>query len=184
MEPAGGMIMVFLKWVKAINNIVGKIAGGMLAAMTISIVIQVLSRMIISKIDIQLNVAWTEEVARYLMIWMVFLGGALAALKGRMIAIETLAQLLPAIAGQILKYTAHIISITFYIVIFFIGWDWVKFGISETAPVTRISMSIVYSSMLVGALFMTINTIAFIVENAVYKKDIRFADLEEETITE
>jgi len=184
MELAGGIMMAFLKWVKAINNIVGKIAGCALAAMTISIVIQVLSRMIISKINIQLNVAWTEEVARYLMIWMIFLGGALATLKGRMIAIETLAQVLPAIAGQILKYIAHIISVSFYIVIFFIGWEWVKFGISETAPVTRISMSVVYSSMLVGSLLMTINTIAFIVENAVHKKDIRFADLEEEPVTE
>jgi TRAP-type transport system small permease protein len=171
--------MIFLKWLDTINRIFEKLAGIMLAAMTISITIQVLARILISKLDLQINVAWTEEVARYLMIWMVFVGGALAARKGRMIAIETVAQLIPAFAGKILKYVSHLISITFYLVVFYIGLEWVSFGGSETAPVTRLPMSILYSSMVVGSLLMTFNTIGFLVEIIVKKKDILYADIEE-----
>jgi TRAP-type transport system small permease protein len=171
--------MILLKWIDSINRIFEKLAGVMLAGMVISITIQVLARIFISKLDLTINVSWTEEVARYLMIWMVFVGGALAARKGRMIAIETVAQLVPAVAGKILKYISHLISIIFYMVIFYIGLQWVSFGGSETAPVTQIPMSILYSSMVVGSLLMTINTIGFLVEIVVQKRDIRFADIEE-----
>jgi TRAP-type transport system small permease protein len=171
--------MILLKSIDSINRIFEKLAGVMLAGMVISITIQVFARIFSSKLDLSINVSWTEEVARYLMIWMVFVGGALAARKGRMIAIETVAQLVPAVAGKILKYISHLISIVFYLVIFYIGLQWVSFGGSETAPVTQIPMSILYSSMVVGSLLMTINTIGFLVEIVVQKKDIRFADIEE-----
>src|SRR5690606_34220511 len=99
--------MVFLKWIDSINRIFEKLAGVMLATMVISITIQVLARILFTKINLTINVSWTEEVARYLMIWMIFVGGALAARKGRMIAIETVAQLIPTVAGKILKYLSH-----------------------------------------------------------------------------
>lgn len=173
--------MIFLRWLEVINSFFGKLVGLMLAAMTISVTIQVLSRMVISKIAfLNLNVAWTEEVARYLMIWMVFVGGALAVRKGKMIAIETLAQSIPEKLGKGLKYVAHLISMVFYLFIFFIGMEWVRFGGSETAPVIQLPMSYIYLAMVVGAALMTINTIGFLVETIVMKKDIRFSDLEEE----
>jgi TRAP-type transport system small permease protein len=175
----GGKRVLYLKILDTVNNVFGKIAGAMLAGMVICITLQIFARMIIPLVDFQINLSWTEELARYLMIWMIFVGGALAARKGRLIAIETLVQTLPALPGKILKFSAHTISITFYIAILFIGLEWVSFGGSETAPATKIPMSFVYASMVVGAFLMTVNTIGFLIEIILGKKDIRFSDLEE-----
>ncbi|USG66567.1 TRAP transporter small permease [Brevibacillus ruminantium] len=165
--------MAFVKWVDKLGRVLEIVVGLILALMTIVVFYQVLVRFVISSLGSQFSAPWTEELARYLMIWLTFIGSAIAARRAKLIAVEALVFLLPAMAGKTIKVLSYLASIAFYLIMAFIGWEWTMFGLSETAPVMRIPMSFVYSSMLVGAVLLTINTVAFLIETFATGKDIR-----------
>jgi TRAP-type C4-dicarboxylate transport system permease small subunit len=165
--------MLFLKMMDKLNRVLEVFVGLALGAMTLVVFYQVLVRFVLTTLGQSISAPWTEELARYLMIWLVFIGGAVAARKADSNAVETLINAVPPLAGKIIKIGAHLTALIFYALIFVIGWEWVKFGLTETAPVMKIHMSYVYSSMFVGAALSVLNTISVLVDAYVNNKDIR-----------
>src|SRR5262245_24684741 len=47
------------------------------------------------------SLAWTEEIARYGLMWVAFIGGAVVVRKNSHIAVELLANILPAGSGRV-----------------------------------------------------------------------------------
>lgn len=167
--------MSFIKKVDQLNRGVELTLALMLAIMAVVVLIQVLVRFVFE----QFSVPWSEEVAKYLMIWLTFLGGAVAVRKGKLIAIDSLILVLPEQAGKVVKWAAHLISLAFYGLLVWIGWEWVLFGLTETAPVMKISKAYVYAAMLIGSALMVINTIAYLWEVVGSEADIRGLDTED-----
>lgn len=165
--------MVFVRSVDALNGLLLRLCGVALALMVASVAYGVLVRFILTAFEIQIAAPWTEEVSRYLMIWTVFVGGAVAARQAKLIGVEALVHALPAPAGKAIKYLSHLISISFYATIFVVGVQWIEFGESQTSPVLEMPMTYVYSSMAVGAAFMLLNTVALVVEAVARNLDIR-----------
>lgn len=165
--------MLFVKWMDKLNKLIEVVIGVMLAVMTIIIFYQVLIRFVISSFGFQISAPWTEELARYLMIWLIFLGGAVATRKARLIGIEVLVYALPTIPGTIIKYGAHMLALSFYTSIFIMGLEWAQFGSFETSPAMKISMIYIYSSLSVGTALMILNTLVLFVETFLTKRDIR-----------
>src|SRR5690625_7024882 len=89
--------------------------------MVLVIFFPVLIRFVFPCLGIQLNFPWTEELARYLMIWSVFLGGALATRRGQLLAVDAIVFALPSLPGRIVKFFAHFVSLLFFISLVFIG---------------------------------------------------------------
>lgn len=171
-QTAGGP-MAFVRSVDVVNGLLVKLCGLALAVMVACTFWGVLVRFILTAFDIQISAPWTEEVSRYLMIWTVFVGGAVAARQAKLIGVEVLVQALPEVAGKSLKYLAHVISISFYATMFVVGVQWIEFGGSQISPVLEIPMTYIYSSMAVGAAFMILNTITLVVEAIALDRDIR-----------
>lgn len=167
--------MGFIKRVDQLNRAAECTLALMLAIMAVVVLIQVLVRFVFE----QFSVPWSEEVAKYLMIWLTFLGGAVAVRKGKLIAIDSMVLILPERAGKALKWGAHVLSLLFYVLLVWIGWEWFMFGLSETAPVMKISKAYVYAAMLVGSALMVVNTIAYLWEVITLKTDIRGLDTED-----
>ncbi|MBP6563002.1 MAG: TRAP transporter small permease [Neisseriaceae bacterium] len=167
--------MGLIKRVDQLNRGVEYTLALMLAIMAVVVLIQVLVRFVFE----QFSVPWSEEVAKYLMIWLTFLGGAVAVRKGKLIAIDSMVLLLPERAGKALKWVAHLLSLVFYALLVWIGWEWFVFGLSETAPVMKISKAYVYAAMFLGSALMVINTMAYLWEVVVLKTDIRGFDTED-----
>lgn len=162
----------YIRLVDALNRWLAVACGLALAAMTALIFLQVLVRFVFAKLHLQLSVPWTEELSRYLMIWAVFVGAALVARRADALAVEALVLAVPAPIGRLIKYSAHLLSLAFYGIVFVVGLDWMEFGRSEVAPVLGIQMSWVYASMSVGAALTIINAVALLAEVWVDKKDI------------
>lgn len=132
---------VLFNWLTAL------IIGGM----TVLIFLQVLFRFVLGS-----PLAWSEEIAKYLFIWMTFIAGYVGARKGKHIGVEALQNALPSIGGKLLKSIANLVSAAFFgAVIYYTLYFWQKLSI-QTSPALGIPISFVYLGMLIGSGFMAI----------------------------
>jgi TRAP-type transport system small permease protein len=155
----------FVNFVDRLNKLLFSLVGLALIVMVVSVFYQVIARFVLTSFDFNISVPWTEEIARYLMIWLVFVGGGLAARKGELIAVEALTEALPLKYAKYLKLLANICSIAFYLTLVIIGYQFATFNSSTVSPVMGIPMDFVYFSMVAGGAIMIFNTIAFSIEN-------------------
>lgn len=156
------------------NRLIGYLLGLLLSAMLLCILLQVVVRFILTFLGINVAVPWSEEVARYLMIWIVFLGAAVACRRAQLISLEMVVGALPDWLGQVLRYLALVVCLLFFVLLLDLGLQFVDFGGIERSPVMSISKVWVYWALPVGAFLMIVNTLALILESAVEKCDIRF----------
>lgn len=163
----------FVQWMDRVNVLITRLCGMALGAMVLAVFIGVLARFVFTHAGYRLSVPWTEEVSRYLMIWTVFLGGGVAARQGKLIGVEFIMHSLPASTGRFVKYFALALSMAFYTLLCFIGWQWVVFGESTNSPVLELPMVVINPAMVVGGLVMALNTVALILEARHSGKDIR-----------
>ncbi len=68
------------------------------------------------------SLAWTEEVARYLLILVCFLGSISAVRRGNHIALEFLIRMVPPVFGKALAVIAEIITLFLYGALTWIGF--------------------------------------------------------------
>lgn len=158
-----------------INTLVMAIVSALLAIVALAVMTQVLVRFVLTAAGINISAPWTEELARYTLIWMVFLGAAVGVRHARMIALEFGVRKLPARAGVPIRYAVMIMSIAFFGLLFWVGLDFLELGRSETSPVLGITKDRVYWAMPVGMVLMILNSLALIAETIVEGRDIRFA---------
>jgi len=135
-----------------------------LAAMTAVIFIQIVLRLLSSKIHF--SMAWTEEVGRYLFIYAVYVGAALATHKNAHQKVD----LLPLFFGEKGKLVFRLISnigvILFAGVMTYYGWEVVEnvaFVNIQKAPATRINMGWAYGGSALGMTLCTFRAIENIV---------------------
>jgi len=124
---------------------------GMVAVMTIIVIIQVLLRYIFLY-----SLSWSEEVARYLMIWVSFLAGSLAVQKGLHIGMESLVtRLAPPVRRKISILTKSFILV-FLLYLTAGGFKVAWLVREQSSPALFLSMAYAYAAAGVGGLFMAI----------------------------
>jgi TRAP-type C4-dicarboxylate transport system permease small subunit len=127
------------------------LSAATLGGMTIAIFLQVIFRYIIN-----FPLAWSEELARFLFIWMTFVGGYVAARRGQHIGVELVQNMLPTIAKKTLQLLSNLISTAFFaLVAYYCVSLWDKLS-AQLAPATMLPMSYVYLGMILGCIFMAI----------------------------
>lgn len=136
-----------------------------LFSMAVLVFTQVCVRFILPKLGMPAGLPWTEEAARYLMVWLIFLGGAVAARHGLLIAVTALAEALPTRPRNLLRVISLTILIVIFVAMAWYGWLWAQFGADEISPALRISKFWLYLAMPVGCLLASINTSLLLFEN-------------------
>lgn len=169
----------FVQWMDRLNGFLTRLCGAALGVMVLSVFLGVLVRFVFTHTSYRISVPWTEEVSRYLMIWTVFLGAAVAARTGKLIGVEFVVRVLPRSLGRGIKYLALFLSVSFYALLCFIGVQWVEFGRSQTSPVLEMPMVVINLAMVVGGLMMGLNTIALMLDARWTGRDIVDGDDEE-----
>ncbi|WP_209124240.1 TRAP transporter small permease [Alkalihalobacillus sp. BA299] len=149
-----------IKAIDKFNKILGILLAVLLIIMSVVIFYQVFSRFVLQE-----SLRWSEELARYLMIWSVFIGSALAIRKLDLISVDALKELLSDRAKSILNIIVYIVCIGFLCVLIWYGIDIVGNVTRQTSPAMNISMAWPYSAIPVGSIFMMINCLAVILNN-------------------
>ncbi|MDO5757134.1 MAG: TRAP transporter small permease [Rhodobacterales bacterium] len=116
-----------------------------MAALTAVITLQIVSRVFFT------SVSWTEEVARFLLIWITFLGAALAWQQGRHLAVALLRASLPRAPRRAATGLAILVSLCFMVTLAVIGIRYMNVQSFQKSPSLRLSMSYVYAVMPIAA---------------------------------
>jgi len=140
-----------------LNLLLRGVVGLMLLTMVIVVFLQILVRFVLPKMGIIVSVPWTEELARYLLIWCIFLGAAAATRSSDLIAMDTLSFALSPVNACRLKLYAYGVTMGFFIFLMVIGVRWMGFGMTEYSTVMDIPMVFVYLAMPVGSALALMN---------------------------
>ena len=117
--------------------------------MTLAIFLQVIFRYLLNA-----PLAWTEEIAVFMFIWMTFLAGYVGARRGKHIGVDALKNALPKAGGMILDFISNIIcTIFFFIIVYSTILFWPKL-MTQSSPALEMPMAYVYLIMIIGSFFM------------------------------
>lgn len=143
-----------------INRVTEHMIAVMMAAMTIIIALQVFYRYILND-----PLTWTEEIGRYLMIWICFLGSAMALKYGEHISVTFLQERLPPRSRQAVGLGIGLTVLAFFVLA---TWEGVLMTIQvseQQAPATWISMAWAYSCIPVGSFFMMVHALVHLIQH-------------------
>ncbi|MET3505947.1 TRAP transporter small permease [Halalkalibacter oceani] len=156
----------YVRAMDMVNMIIGWILALLLGIMTILITWQVFARFVVGN-----SLTFSEEIARFLMIWITLLGAAYAMRQGTLIAVELLPDYLTGLAQKTIRILAHLISLVFYLILIIFGWEIAQSVSFQRAPATAISMFWPMISVCVGGTFLFLNTVVVMIEEAIGKEE-------------
>lgn len=117
-------------------------------AMIVVITAQIVTRVFFTALG------WTEEVSRFLLIWLTFLGAAVAWHEGRHIAVTVLVERLPERLRQAVTVAALLFALAFLLALAWIGYQYMSVQSFQKSPALRLPMSYVYAIIPISALLM------------------------------
>jgi len=133
---------------------------GMVGVMTVIIILQVFMRYLFL-----FSLSWSEEVARYLMIWVSFLGASLALKYGFHIGVEFVINRIPKKMRGWINLTAKL-GVLLFLIYFTIGGFRLSWAVrDQDSPALLFSMAYAYLSAPVGGVFMIIQLLSLLVED-------------------
>jgi TRAP-type C4-dicarboxylate transport system permease small subunit len=103
--------------------------------------------------------SWTEELARYSMIWVIYLGAAVAMARSTHIRMELLQPVMPAGAWQFINRFQLLISLVFVVTITAIGVGFVVQlqQLDQRSPLLGVPMYVMYASVPLSFALMAVH---------------------------
>jgi TRAP-type C4-dicarboxylate transport system permease small subunit len=162
----------------AVNASAKLLVGLLLGIATLAVAYQISVRFVLDHLGLNLSAPWTEEIARYALIWAIFLGAAVVSRSAGLIAVEMLPQTLPSPYGKLVKMLSIVITIGFFCTLAWVGMEFAADGSIETSPVLRLPMSAVYAATPVGSVLTVINLLVLLLEGVFLGRDLIESDPE------
>ena len=103
------------------------------------------------------SLPWADEVARYLMIWMTFVGAGLALRTGGHVAITNLQDALPTRAQIGLRALIALILLAFFLFMIWTGQDYMTRMQYQKSPALRLPFKYVYAAMPIGFALLSVH---------------------------
>ena len=146
--------MKFIK--KFLNNFEEFLVVPIMAVMTVVVIMQVFSRFVLRD-----SLSWSEELARYLMVWAVFVGASIGVKRGSHVGVEALVTRLPKKAQHIFKYLGIAIVLIFCAIVFTKGLGIIQRQVTghQVSPAMRMPMWWAYLAIPTGAFLMAVRFI-------------------------
>ncbi|MHA7883441.1 TRAP transporter small permease [Nitratireductor rhodophyticola] len=124
------------------------------------------------------SITWSEEVARYLMIWMTFIGAGLALRTGGHVAVGNFQEMLGPNGQRAIRVLILCLLLAFFSIMIWMGLNYMDRARFQLTPATRVSFSYIYAAMPIGFGLLIVHLLlvarSFVMEN-------RFAEVETDT---
>lgn len=128
--------------------------------MTTSITMQVFMRYVLNS-----SLSWSEELARFCFIWLVYIGISYGVKKQRHIKVDVVLQFINDKQKVVLGLIANVIFLAFSLLITVYGYDIAQqlLGWGQTSPALHVPMGFVYMATPVGFALTSIRLIQQII---------------------
>lgn len=146
--------------IKVWNNFERVCVVTLFAMILITIFIQIVMRILFNN-----PLMFTEELARFLYLWMIFLGFSIITRMGSNLCIDIVSQKIYGRKKAYFSIVIDCISIVMFVFIFFHSIDYVEFSWANPAPALQIPMGIVYLVVPISMLLCTIRSVERIVQH-------------------
>ena len=111
------------------------------------------------------SAAWTEELARYLLICTVFVGISAAVRQTRHIHVDFVYRLLPAPVARVLSTVVDLVRIAFFAYATLLTWQMMDKMANYKMTLIDLPMNVVYSACMAGFAFSTLRSVQVAIEN-------------------
>lgn len=137
--------------------------------MTVTTLIGILFRYVFSN-----PIVWVEEVARYFMVWGIFIGLGIVTRNNAQISINILTDYAPEKIRTLLNYTIQILLIVTYISLLIISILFIKDAIktNQLTPMTRIPFYYVYLALPIGFALCTYRSVQIFFKSIIRKDEV------------
>jgi TRAP-type C4-dicarboxylate transport system permease small subunit len=111
------------------------------------------------------SAAWTEEIARYLLVATVFVGAAIGVAKNNHIQVDLLYRYLPHAAGRVLSTVVDVLRVGFFGWMVVLMWQLMEKIGGQQMAVIDLPMNLVYGPCLFGLAMMTLRSLWVLVRH-------------------
>lgn len=144
--------IVWTKSMKVINRTTELFSALLLLTMVALVFIQIVSRVIISS-----SFPWTEEVARFMMIWITFLGASVAFQYGAHIGVEAFVERVPAKIRAFFVIITMLVCLSFFGLLIIYGYELASGAFVQTSPALQIPLGYIYYIIPISGVLMSLN---------------------------
>jgi len=103
------------------------------------------------------SIPWSEELARFLMIWLGLVGASAVMRNDAHVAVTMLQERLPPKLAAVLRLLGRVAIGLFLFMLIREGFSLALFFIRQKSPALRISMLIPYSSLFISGFLMAVH---------------------------
>ncbi len=139
-----------------INYYTEYIVFAMMMIMTLVIILQIIFRFFFTALS------WSEEVARFLLVWSSLLAAAIGFKKGSHITVTFVVQRLSPKIKKFLSIVAYVLQAIFFFVVIVFGLKLMVVQKSQTSAALLISMSYIYVIYPIGGAIIFIHLLSHI----------------------
>jgi TRAP-type transport system small permease protein len=133
----------------------GWVALGIFWLLALTVLYQFITRYVFND-----SAAWTEEIARYLLIGVVFVGATIGVAKNAQIQVDFFYRHMPAALGRWLSRLVDVVRVAFFAgAVVLTGEMMLKLGSSTRMTIVDAPMNIVYGVVLLGFAAMTLRSL-------------------------
>lgn len=131
-----------------------------------------------ARYTLSFSIVWAEEVTRYMMVWVGFLGSGLVLRLGAHIAVDTFQDMLPAPLARAVRIAiVAALAVTFALMTW-LGIGYVRFAWDQSTAILQWRMGYVYLAVPAGSLLMLVHLLLVakrFVHDRSFEKDARFS---------
>lgn len=94
------------------------------------------------------GISFSEEVSRFLFVWMVFLGSVLMLRDNGHLGVHTITSRLPLAGKKFCKLLGDVVTLACCVLLSIGGWQIIKLNMVNIAPISGIPIGVVYMACL------------------------------------
>jgi TRAP-type C4-dicarboxylate transport system permease small subunit len=128
--------------------------------MTFAVFLQFFTRYVLND-----SFAWTEEIATYCLVVIVFIGAAMCVRLGRHIHVDFLFRYLPDGVARTLATAIDVLRTLFFAYAAYLVWRFMSLIEGETMTTINLPKNLVYGAVCIGFVLMFIRSVQVSVEN-------------------
>ncbi|MDI6870117.1 MAG: TRAP transporter small permease [Bacillota bacterium] len=148
----------------AIDRVLEPVVVAMLGAGLVSVLLQVIYRYIVSRYT-DYALPWTEELARYLTIWITFLTVSMGLVKGLHVSLDIGVVVIPSKLRKWTTLLGRLLMLGFTVIVAWEGYSLARFNALQVSPALRVSMFWSYLAVPAGMLVASLRLVSLIVED-------------------